>query len=396
MANGALYEERVKNLVDATSFREPDKVPVGIEVIWWSLQYAGVKLYDVVDNPEVFAKAYTKFLDDLEIDFYMMAFGPSQAIRAYDALGSTQYRLADDGTTVQHIQAEMNLMTVDEYDDLINDYDNFMNNVMPMRNFKAFQGSKEEAYEALKKAAVALKIHNETQRLIDEVVLDKQIVPLNPMFGWPVPPMFMSPFNKLFDQLRGVKESLIDLRRRPDKVKAVNEIVASRTPPAPITPDDCLTRDPIPAGWTIYHSECFLNNQQFDEQFFQPFKKLALPYMEKGGKYFLKGEGTFLNTLDRYRELPKGSMIIVLDQDDPFEAYKKIGDWQTLVTGINMDLLKTGTKQQCIDYVKKCYDTFAPGGGFIFAPHKPLISANDVNVENLLAVFQFANEYGKK
>jgi hypothetical protein len=46
--------------------------------------------------------------------------------------------------------------------------------------------------------------------------------------------------------------------------------------------------------------------------------------------------------------------------------------------------------------VKKCYDTFAPGGGFVFAPPKSLVSPGDVNDENIIATYQFANEYGKK
>ena len=118
--------------------------------------------------------------------------------------------------------------------------------------------------------------------------------------------------------------------------------------------------------------------------------------MEKGAKYFLKGEGAFLNTIERYKELPKGSMLILLDQDDPFEAYKLIGSHQTLAAGPNLDLLKAGTKQQCIDYTKKCFDTFAPGGGFIFCPPKSIVAPSDVTDENVVAVYEFANEYAKK
>jgi len=395
MAN-ELYQQRIKNLIDSTSFREPEKVPTGIEFIYWPLDYAGVTLDEVVDDPIATAAPFKQVLEVMEIDFFMMAFGLSHPIRTYEALGAKKYRLADDKTTIEHIQTELDLMTADEYDDLINDYVGFTQNVMPRRNYTAFQGTRDEAYTALKKAAAAYKIHMQTNALIAQEQVNHQIVSINPMGAMDLAPSFYAPFNTLFDNLRGMKEALIDLRRRPEKVRAAINMLASLSAPPMVTPDDYLTKDPIPASWTIYHSECFLNNQQFDELFFQPFKKQALPYMEKGAKYFLKGEGLFLNTLDRYRELPKGSMIILLDQDDPFEAYKLIGDYQTLVTGINMDLLKGGTKQQCIDYVKRCFDTFAPGGGFIFAPQKPLISAGDVKTENLLAVFEFANEYGKK
>lgn len=94
--------------------------------------------------------------------------------------------------------------------------------------------------------------------------------------------------------------------------------------------------------------------------------------------------------------MPKGSMIFLLDEDDPFEVYKSIGDWATIGTGIDSSLMKFGTKQQCIDYVKKCVDTFAPGGGFWFMPSKPLLCDNDVKIENLRAVYETINEYGRK
>ncbi|MDR2957053.1 MAG: hypothetical protein LBU61_02580 [Coriobacteriales bacterium] len=392
----ARYNQRLKDLIDATSFREPDKVPVGIEVINWPLAYAGVKLMDVVDDPIATSKAYTKILDDIEIDFHTLSFGLNHSIQTLQALGSIQYRLAENGVTVEHVQAEFSFMTADEYADVISDYQGFRKNTMSQRSFKAFQGSKAEAYDAMKKAALALKNHVVTNRLISQRVAEKGIVPVNLMQTNNIAPWYYGPFNVLFDYLRGVKDSLVDLRRRPEAVKAVNQIVESFRPLSKVSPDDYPAISPIPASWTFYHSECFLNNQQFDELFFQGFKKHALPYMEKGAKYLLKGEGMFLNTLGRFRELPKGSLIIELDQDDPFDAYKIIGDHQTLATGIKLDLLRSGTKQQCIDYVKRCFDTFAPGGGFIFMPQKPLIAPGDVNIKNLLAVYEFANHYGTK
>ncbi len=124
-------------------------------------------------------------------------------------------------------------------------------------------------------------------------------------------------------------------------------------------------------------------------------KKLLAIY-GKRRKILLKGEGSFIRTLDRFRQLPKGAIVIMLDQDDPFEVYKEIGDWATLATGITADLLQYGTKQQCIDYVKKSFDTFAPGGGFIFMQNKPLLCAHDAKTENVLAVYETANDLKKQ
>ena len=82
-------------------------------------------------------------------------------------------------------------------------------------------------------------------------------------------------------------------------------------------------------------------------------------------------------------------------EDDPYKVYEKIGDHATIACGITTNQLKCLSKQECLDIAKKAIDTFAPGGGFIFTTDKPLISENDVNPENLFAVYQFAHEYGK-
>jgi hypothetical protein len=165
---------------------------------------------------------------------------------------------------------------------------------------------------------------------------------------------------------------------------------------ANFNPDPALATAPFPLATTVYHSECFLSFKDYDEFYFKPFKETFGPYMEKGAKFFLKGEGSFIRTLDRFRQLPKGAIVIMLDQDDPFEVYKEIGDWATLATGITADLLQYGTKQQCIDYVKKSFDTFAPGGGFIFMQNKPLLCAHDAKTENVLAVYETANDLKKQ
>lgn len=393
----SLREQRIQNIMDATNLKEPEKVPVGIEVLTWPLSYAGVRYADIMHNPPEVAKAYTKFLDDIDLDYYIMLFGITNSMGALKELGSEKWVLSEeDGNTVTHNQVDEQYMEPEEYDELIADYDEFFFKMVRKR-FPNLDKPFDEAYEAFKKAAIEQRYTLETNNLINDVLVEKSIVPIAGM-GPDVPPMFWNRFNELFDSLRGIKGALGDLRRRPDKVKAAMDAMTSgmHIPVSTMEPEDLENKRPYPFGTTGYHCECFLNNKQFDELFFQNFKALALPYMEKGAKYFLKGEGAFLNHIERYLEFPKGSMVIMLDQDDPFEAYKLVGNYHTLMTGITGDLLKSGTKQQCIDYVKKCFDTFAPGGGFMFAPNKPLISPADVNVENLIAVYEFANEYGKK
>jgi hypothetical protein len=86
----------------------------------------------------------------------------------------------------------------------------------------------------------------------------------------------------------------------------------------------------------------------------------------------------------------------MLDEDDPFEIFKAIGDWQTIGAGITADLLRIGNIQKCKDFVSKCFDTFAPGGGFIFLQNKPLLCAGDARPEVLKEVYEFADELSRQ
>lgn len=397
MAIETVRAQREQNLLDALNLKEPDKVPIGLETMGWPLVYAGTDYEKMIDDPEALTKAYLKFFDDVPVDYFALNIGIAMPLKMHQALGSEEYFLSHDKILIQHNQAAENLMRVDEYGALIDDIMGFRAGTLLKRRFPIFDGPKDVAYEALKKAAIGLKEFYYTNALIRQGMLDRDIVPLGEIGpNGSKAPVFYSAFNIIFDFLRGIKGALVDLRRRPDVVREAVQAIEAARPPHATPPEYFLENSPLPLAMTIYHSECFLNPKQFDEFYFEPFKKQVMPYMECGAKYYLKGEGQFLSTLDRFKELPKGSMVFMLDEDDPFEAYKHIKDHHSIAAGINSSLLSHGTKQECIDYAKKCFDTFAPGGGFIFLPNKPLICANDAKIENIVAVYEFADEYGKK
>ncbi|MCL2167064.1 MAG: hypothetical protein FWH49_07255 [Clostridiales bacterium] len=385
-----LKQERIQNLIDAASFREPKKVPVGAEILTWPFSYAGVRYADVMDDPDKTFEAYVRFLDDIELDF-LWGGNVTAAIKALKAMGCDNYDLGMDGTVIVHRQPEVEFMKTEEYSDLIHDLPAFKA-AMLRKQCKALRLPKEQAYESVLLALKEIRPYLEAnERIRDYIFEEKGIAPLT---GGPI--SFMGPLSLLFDKYRGIRDTLLDLRRRPEVVRqACDVLLADRLKPLrALDPKDFSA--PHPFASTVYHVECFLSPDLFDRYYFDHFKETCLPFMEAGTKFFLKGEGSFLKTLDRFRQLPKGSVVFMLDQDDPFEVHKAIGDWQTIGTGITADLLQMGSKAQCVDFVKRCFDTFAPGGGFIFMQNKPLLCANDAKTENLLAVYETANELSRK
>ncbi|MCL1912715.1 MAG: hypothetical protein FWG10_02215 [Eubacteriaceae bacterium] len=387
-----LKEQRKQNFVDAISFKEPKKVPVGAEVIMWPLTYRGGTYLDVIDDPDRTVEEYIAFLDDVPLDYIAMSPGISHSVRMHETLGSKSYVIARDGTTLQHAQGELSFIAAEEYPKIIDDLENFASDEWVKRNFPALNvDSPDEAYESLKKAASIFKVFTNTNRRITNNIFEERGI-LNLTDSTSV--RFGSNLNTLFDHLRGIPATLSDLRRRPELVDAACAAIKA-TKSFPYDVKDYIGK-PHPLGSATYHSECFLSPPLFDKYFFNDFRDACMPFMEAGVKFWIKGEGQFLNTLDRYRQLPQGSVVFMLDEDDPFEVHKQIGDWCSIGAGITADLLRMGSIEKCKDYVKKCFDTFAPGGGFIFLQNKPLLCGGDATPEVIRAVYELADELSRK
>ncbi|MCL1802912.1 MAG: hypothetical protein FWG30_04630 [Eubacteriaceae bacterium] len=386
-----LRNERIQNMVDAVSFKEPKKIPVGLEMSTWAFAYTGKTYKEVMHDPYLAAETYLKFLDDMEFDWFALGTGVPQYLPLYEALECKDYALAHDDTMIQHIQSAGQYMSVEEYPMLIEDPYGFSTEVMPRKNYKIFNGPKDKAYEALKKAATGYKDFLIMNDLINKGCYADTgtLTHMGPYPG------FNSSLTFVFDNLRGMVNTLGDIRRRPELLDAACEAIAKMRY-TPLPDIDTFVGNPFPWGSSVYHVECFLSPPLYDKYYFNDLKNTLTPYLEKGSKIFLKGEGQFLDTVERFRELPKGSVIMMLDQDDPFEVYKKIGDWQIITAGFSADLLKVGTLEQCKDYAKRCLDTFAPGGGFLFNNNKPLLGGKDTQPDKLRELVAYVNEISRK
>ena len=385
-------QESKQNVLDAVSFKEPKKVPVGAGFYGWPFAYAGATYRDLIDDPARATREYVKCFDEIELDFTFSA-GMPVPVRAFEALGNFDYAISEDGTYIMHQQALSSFMGPEVYDWVLEDPEKFYTDTFYRFKCPAFRLPREEAYAALKKAAVEFKKFQQLNGMIGEYLLKVKGVYNLPDMGSPL--MYTQPFQPFFMQFRGIRDSLVDLRRMPEKVyAAVQKSWEYNMRDFHLDPK--AFSDPMSPGLSGYHAEAFISPKQFDDLYFRYFEETYRPFLEAGKKFVLGSQGNAIHTLDRIRRLPKGSMIVLLDKEDPFEVYKLIGDWATIVTGITAEMLATGTKQECIDYVKKCFDTFAPGGGFLFMPNHVLLSGSDGKVENVIAAFQTANELGRK
>jgi len=384
-------EQTKQNVLTLTNLKEPDMVPTSLNIeTGWALMYAGATWADLEDDPELFARTYSKSYAEIPID---IAGGPTRTtLRPPHALGNFKFNYSSDGLGITHNQAADVYLGPEVYDEILVDQDGLRDRFLRMNN-PVFLGPKEEAVAAARQAAKYQAIANETSMRISNILKNELgIYALG--FDFSVPGIqfgYTSEFWTFYDRYRGPQNAFADLRRYPDKVKTACDFLYEQTKAAVVYDDEAM-KQPLPTGNTMFHPESYMSPKQFDELYFSRFMEIMGPVMEAGKKVFLYGEGAFMRHIERFRETPKGSMIIVLDQDDPFEAKKKVGDWCTLVCGPKAELLHLGTKQQIRDFVKRCFDELAPGGGFIFALGNGLIAAKDVCVEGIVTAYETADE----
>jgi len=396
-------EERLINLRDTLNFIEPSKVPVNLQTTTGAYGYSGKTLKQVLDDPIANAAAYTEIYEALQPD--ISTFGINvMAVNVFEALGITKYYLGIDDTGVLHKQAGEEYYGTEFYETL---QDKGLQGLAELneeilrQNIPVLNQSLEEAVEVFKIAAVP-QVADMTMKMIASKKLNEMGIPriIDMPTAQADAPFWMGPFSSIMDTYRGMKEALLDLRRRPDAVKEACDIIAEAKKPTLKTDVNEIKKDfeglIVPLGINILNAECFLSRKNFERFYLCYFKEQLTPYIEAGAKIYVFMEGKLLHTCDMYQDLPKGSIFFQTDEDDPFEMYEKLGNYHTICTGAPLSLLKCGSKQECIDYAKKCFDTFAPGGGYIFMHNKALTCANDVNFDNMRAVYEFANEYGRK
>ncbi len=369
-------EENLKLIRDTLDFKETKKIPVGIQTTTWPIGYAGVKLNDVLDDPVANMMAYTKVYDDVEVN--ISTFGMNEMpLRLFQALEITKYYLGGDEVAILHRQSGEEYFGPEFYDDIQADGLNALEKYKALiykKNIPVLNGPMEEAYDLFKKALPAMQnffafAGMGTQKLIEKGI---PIVMNTTDFAAAGVPYWMGPFSSVMDSYRGIKESMIDLRRRPEAVKVACDVIAEdhaigggyETDAEKIRKS--YEGHIVCFGLNILNAECFLSPKQFGPYYLDYFKKQMGPYIEAGGHVQIFMEGSLLRTADQYLDLPKGSLFIQPDLDDAFEMYKIFGHHHTICAGATVEMMKDGDSQGCIDYAKRCIDTFAPGGGFIF------------------------------
>ncbi len=387
MAQNLVKAKKLSNFLKVVGREEGSYVPTAICGSLSSIAWAGYRPLDIIHDPQKCAEALTAVFDEMWVDVSVVL-GSTITDRLQNALEGIENYYGPDGCTLEHVQ--LSPMQKDEYDQLIADPASYISQVLLPQKYARFYADREYAKNALK-AYAEDRVYMFTQLtpLVNNILEEKYgAVSILNMANRVEPPLDM-----IFDYFRGFRGTLTDLRRQPDKVKAAcDKLWETRCLPVMQQP---YTGGAFPYAGQVPHIPCYLSPKQFEEFYWVHEKPQLERIANAGGKTYIFLEGRWQNYLHYFRELPKDSLVLHVDDDDIVKVKKEIGDWQIISGGLSLADVRMKSFVDIKDSVKRVVDECGAGGGFIYTTDKVWLSPGDVN-QTLIDTFNFVHEYTTK
>jgi len=203
--------------------------------------------------------------------------------------------------------------------------------------------------------------------------------------------MLKAPLDILADKLRGYVALAFDLMEIPDKVLAACRALMPHLAYVALTSADPARLLPIPI-WM--HRGCvpFISRQHFDDIYWATLRPIFDALWAQGNQVLMYAEGKWDAHLERFAELPAGSMIFHIDRTDPAEARRVLGQKFCLSGGVPNAVLAFGSTSDVRQHCRTLIETIGADGGYLM--DASAIMQNDTTVENLKAMTDATLEFG--
>jgi hypothetical protein len=405
------YRERAQRILDAIQLKTPDRIPFWFQDLgYFPCKYTGITFEKAAYDPEAWFGANKKVLLDFKPDMF---FNPAYTIRgsgqAYEALGTKYMKWPGHGVSPNspHQYVEGEYMKADEYDAFINDMSDYVMRTFLPRVYGALEpfsslpsisslglglpGTSEillrpeiqSAFRAIHQAGIeSMKWSKAAGAFLKE---------MNSL-GFPVliGSAALIPFDMISDQFRGMRGSMLDMYRCPEKLHRAMERVL------PMSINMALSgarRTGNPGVFIAVHrgADGFMSSKQFETFYWPGFQKLALTLIEEGLIPCVFFEGNCTSRLEYLRDLPKGKILGFFENTDIHKAKEMLGDVMCMAGFMPLSILQVGTPDQVKDHAKELIDVLGKGGGYIMGPKSIM---DEANPELVKVWVDFTKEYG--
>lgn len=405
------YRERAQRIIDAIQLKTPDRVPFWFQDLgYFPCKYTGITFEKAAYDPEVWFGANKATLLDFKPDMF---FNPVYTIRAsggaYEVLGTKYMKWPGHGVsaTSPHQYVEGEYMKADEYDAFINDMSDYV-----IRRFLPRVYEKLEAFSSLPPiASLGLGLPGISQVLLEPEIqsafkaihqagiesakwntaADAFLKEMNGL-GFPVliGSGTLNPFDTISDMFRGMRGSMLDMYRCPDKLLAAMERML------PIGIGGAVSgarRTGNPGVYIAVHrgADGFMSKRQFETFYWPYFQKLLLALIEEGLVPCVFFEGDCTSRLEYLAKLPKGKILGFFENTDIYKAKEMLGDVMCMAGFMPLSILQVGTPDQVKKRAKELIDVLGKNGGFIMGP-KSIMDEADPHLVKVWA--EFTVKYG--
>ncbi len=414
----SLCDEREKRVSDAIALRLPDRVPVTIQTGVFAARYAGLPLSSMYYDHAAYREACLKTTLDFEPDTGASMVLVSSGL-VNELLGVRHQRWPGGNlpadTPYQFVEGEY--MMAEEYDAFLDDPSDFIFRVYlpriygtlapvsklpPFRNMIGGMGFTgllnllvaPEFKELGKKLAKAGREQDRVRREGIEFSKVMNYLGFPSQYGSTLGAggVGSAPFDTISDNLRGMRGTMLDMYRCPEKLLAAcDRILQWRLSQAvPARPDSRgnLTR----AGMPLHRgSQGFMSKTQFEKFYWPTLKKAIIANVDLGYVSAPFWEGIWDDRLEYLLELPRGRVLFHCELTDIYRAKEVLGDHMCIQGGVPPTILQTGSPQDVEELCKKLIKKVGKNGGFILGPGSAIDYARP---ENLKAMVDSVKKYG--
>ncbi|MFZ7133882.1 MAG: uroporphyrinogen decarboxylase [Eubacteriales bacterium] len=372
----ALFEDTYDNII-------PKRVPINVNICIEAVAEAkGLNIRDVNWNPGSVEPAAHDICKQIYSDICPAGVFSVRFPAFYEISKSESFKMGSNGF-MQH--PEVVGMNAEDYDDLIENPWDFLLEKVLSQHYKRFEtDNKIEMALYMTKTLIA---RNE-DLFVSLGLLGK----LSSIYGYYMEngrarAMTTAPFDFLADQLRSFSGISGDVRRIPEKVLAACDAIY----PLMLKAGSPHMKTKHARHYSFLHMPTFMREKDFKKLWWPSFLKLCNELGSMGIQTETFCEDNWDRYLDYLYELPVNS-ILKFEYGDAQKITDKLGN-KHIITGLYpITLLKTGTKQQCVDKAKELIDILAPGGKYIFSLDKQVITATSIKLDNLAAVTEYVRD----
>lgn len=407
------YAARDRRVNDAIALEVPDRVPFQLFSGYFSGTYCGVPFSSAYYDATAWRAANVRTITELEPDVYwaQTAMLSGKAMELLGPLGM-RWPGCGVGPNHSHQMIELEPMKGEEYDLFLRDPSDFMARVYLPRAFRSAapmgqfppmrsvigpwglagllaQSMRPEIFDMLENFAAAARLQAEWQQ--SDLDFDEKMGELGfPTYNTPGM-MATSPFDMVSDFLRGMRGTMLDMYRAPDRLLEVCDLYCRQNL-------EMIRANPAPGDgnrrvFMALHrgSDGFMSLQQFETFYWPSLKKVLLALVDAGWTPCPFFEGTWDRRLEYLLELPRGKVLCHFSQTNPERAKAVLGGHLCLMIDVPGFLLKAGSVTEVEEHCRNLIQTCGRDGGFILTA----TCLDEANPRNVKAMIDSTRSFGR-